>query len=80
MLRYVGERLLLVVFAALIVSSIVFLGVHRLPGNPFLSERCSYACAKTQIHKYHLDLPLPEQYVIWLSGVLHGDLGVSYVN
>jgi len=28
-------------------------------------------------HKYHLDEPLPVRYGIWMSGVLHGDLGDS---
>lgn len=28
-------------------------------------------------HQYGLDLPLPEQYLHFLNGVLHGDLGVS---
>ena len=28
-------------------------------------------------HKYHLDEPAPVQYLHWIGGVLHGDLGVS---
>jgi oligopeptide transport system permease protein len=32
------------------------------------------------MHRYHLDLPLSQQYFIWLTGVLHGDLGESLIN
>ena len=27
-----------------------------------------------------LDLSLPQQYVAWISGILRGDLGYSYVS
>ena len=78
---YIGQRLILVAFTALIVSSIVFVGVHQLPGNAFLSERRSNPAAQaTILHAYGLDRPWPIQYVSWLGGVLHGDLGESLVN
>jgi ABC-type dipeptide/oligopeptide/nickel transport system permease component len=78
---YIGQRLLLVAFTALIVSSIVFIGVHQLPGNAFLSERRSSPQAQaTILHSYGLDRPWPVQYESWLVGVLHGDLGESLVN
>ena len=38
-LLYIGQRLVLIVFTAVAVSSIVFLGVHRLPGDALLNER-----------------------------------------
>jgi ABC-type dipeptide/oligopeptide/nickel transport system permease component len=78
---YIGQRLVLVAFTALIVSSIVFIGVHQLPGNAFLSERRSNPQAQaTILHSYGLDRPWPIQYESWLLGVLHGDLGESLVN
>jgi oligopeptide transport system permease protein len=78
---YIGQRLVLVAFTALIVSSIVFIGVHQLPGNAFLSERRSNPAAEaTILHTYGLDRPWPVQYESWLVGVLHGDLGESLVN
>ena len=40
-LLYIGQRLVLIVFTAVAVSSIVFLGVHRLPGDALLNERRS---------------------------------------
>jgi len=80
-LIYIGQRLLLITLTALIVSSIVFIGVHQLPGNAFLSERSPNPSAEqVLVHHYGLDRPWPVQYVSWLTGVLHGDLGESLVN
>jgi ABC-type dipeptide/oligopeptide/nickel transport system permease component len=78
---YIGQRLILITLTALIVSSIVFIGVHQLPGNAFLTERRTNADAQAQLlHHYGLDRPWPVQYASWLTGVLHGDLGESLVN
>jgi oligopeptide transport system permease protein len=80
-LLYIGQRLVLIVFTAVAVSSIVFLGVHRLPGSALLNERRPDPAAQRELlHFYHLDLPLPEQYTRFVGGVLHGDLGESLVN
>jgi len=80
-LLYIGQRLVLIVFTAVAVSSIVFLGVHRLPGDALLNERRPDPAAEAALlHYYHLDLPLPQQYVRYVTGILHGDLGESYVN
>jgi oligopeptide transport system permease protein len=80
-LVYIVQRVILISLTALLVSSIVFIGVHQLPGNALASERLLNADAEKQLlHYYHLDLPWPQQYVIWLTNVLHGDLGESLVN
>ena len=80
-LVYVGQRFVLIVVTALLVSSIVFLAVHQLPGNAFLSERQSSPQREAELlHHYGLDQPLPQQYAHWLTGVLRGDLGESLVN
>ncbi|HEY4864727.1 MAG TPA: ABC transporter permease [Candidatus Dormibacteraeota bacterium] len=78
---YVAQRFVLIALTALVVSSIVFIGVHQLPGNAFLSERQSSPQREAELlHHYGLDKPLPEQYLAWVGGVLHGDLGESLVN
>jgi oligopeptide transport system permease protein len=80
-LLYIGQRLVLIVFTAVAVSSIVFLGVHQLPGDALLNERHPDPAAEAALlHYYHLDLPLSQQYVRYVTGILHGDLGESYVN
>jgi oligopeptide transport system permease protein len=80
-LLYIGQRLLLIVFTAVAVSSIVFVGVHQLPGDALLNERRPDPAAERELlHYYHLDLPLSQQYVRFVTGIFHGDLGESLVN
>ncbi len=61
-LLYIGQRLLLIVFTVLAVSSIVFIGIHRLPGSVFVSERLRASQMQALLHQYGLDRPLWEQY------------------
>ncbi|HEY8864823.1 MAG TPA: ABC transporter permease [Candidatus Dormibacteraeota bacterium] len=80
-LVYAAQRLVLITFTAIVVSSIVFIGVHQLPGNALASERrLNPETEKALLHHYNLDLPWPQQYVLWLEGLAHGDLGESLVN
>lgn len=80
-LVYAAQRLLLITFTAIVVSSIVFIGIHQLPGNAIARERrLNPATEQALLHHYHLDLPWPQQYVLWVQGLAHGDLGESLVN
>ena len=80
-LVYAAQRLLLITFTAIVVSSIVFIGIHQLPGNAIARERrLNPATEQALLHHYHLDLPWPQQYVLWIQGLSHGDLGESLVN
>ena len=55
---------------------------HLLPGNPVrLLARSGHLTpqAVAEITRvYGLNHPLPEQYLIYLQGLLHGQLGISY--
>jgi ABC-type dipeptide/oligopeptide/nickel transport system permease component len=80
-LVYVAQRLVLITVTAVVVSSVVFIGVHQLPGNALLSERrLNPATEQALLHHYNLDLPWTQQYVLWLQHLIHGDLGESMVN
>jgi len=80
-LVYAVQRLLLITFTALVVSSIVFIGVHQLPGNAIANEkRLNPVTEAALLHHYNLDLPWPQQYAIWLGNLFHGNLGESLVN
>jgi ABC-type dipeptide/oligopeptide/nickel transport system permease component len=76
-LAYIGQRLVLIVFTVLAVSFGVFVVVHSLPGNAFVSDRVHGRALQLLLHEYGLDQPIPIQYWNWLKGVVHGDLGVS---
>jgi oligopeptide transport system permease protein len=79
---YIGQRLVLIAITTVLVSSIVFLLLHQIPGNAFLNEtRTSPQALAANLHHYGLDLPLTQQYFNWFTGVvLHGDLGESLKN
>lgn len=80
-LLYIGQRLVLIAITTVLVSSIVFLLLHTIPGNAFLNEtRTTPQALAADLHHYGLDLPLQSQYTNWVGGVLHGNLGESLVN
>jgi ABC-type dipeptide/oligopeptide/nickel transport system permease component len=80
-ISYIGQRLVLIATTTVLVSSIVFLLLHQIPGNAFLNEtRSTPEALAANMHHYGLDLPLPEQYAIWVKGVIRGDLGESLIN
>src|SRR5215475_12249462 len=80
MLTFLAKRLVQLVPTLFFVSLMIFSLLQLLPGDPALAlageERDPDVIE--QIRKqYHLDEPLPLQYVYWVSGVVHGDLGES---
>lgn len=80
-LLYISQRVVLIAFTVLAVSSIVFLGIHRLPGDALFNEKLRGAAYVALLHHYGLDEPLPVQYKNFVVGVItRGDLGESLVN
>jgi oligopeptide transport system permease protein len=80
-LAYIGQRAVLIAFTAVAVSSIVFIGIHHLPGDAFVSERLRPSQQAALLHQFGLDRPLWVQYKDFLGNlVLHGDLGESVQN
>jgi len=80
MLAFLANRLLQLIPTLFFVSVIVFSLLHLLPGDPALAlagEEHDPAVIEQIRHQYHLDEPLPTQYVYWINGVLHGNLGES---
>ena len=79
MLRYTLLRLLGAIPTLLLVIALAFLMVHAAPGGPFDAERALPPEIEANIARaYHLDEPLPAQFMRYLSGLLQGDLGPSY--
>ena len=79
MLRYTLLRVLGAIPTLLLVIVLAFLMVHAAPGGPFDDERALPADVEANIRSaYHLDEPLPKQFVRYLAGLAQGDLGPSY--
>ncbi len=76
--KYILKRTLLAILTIFIVSAITFFVMNIIPGGPFNKEKATSAEAiKVLEERYHLDKPIPEQYVIYMGNLLRGDWGVS---
>jgi ABC-type dipeptide/oligopeptide/nickel transport system permease component len=80
MTTYILRRLLWMIPSLLAVFTLTFALVHATPGSPWdESEKPLPEAVKANLAKqYHLDDPLPKQYVDYLTNALRGDLGPSY--
>jgi oligopeptide transport system permease protein len=79
LLRYTLRRLLGAIPTLLLVIVLAFLLVHAAPGGPFDDDRALPAEIEANIAAaYHLDEPLPMQFLRYLGGVVQGDFGPSY--
>ena len=85
--RYIVRRVLQLIPVLLVLSVLVFSLTHMAPGDPVLtilgsSERASLdpKVVEAVRQEFGLDKPLIVQYTSYLTGLLHGDLGMSFVN
>jgi len=82
-MRFLGFLLRRVVGIAAVmigVSVITFAISHVIPADPVaaaLGDHATDAQIAQFRAEYRLDRPLPEQYVSYATGILHGDLGKS---
>jgi len=81
MLAFVIRRIALTIPVAWIVVTLVFGLIHLVPGDPIaqmLGEGASVTEVARLRHELGLDRPILEQYGAYLTGLYHGDLGVSF--
>ncbi|HUA34065.1 MAG TPA: ABC transporter permease [Candidatus Binataceae bacterium] len=80
MTGYIVRRIAAVIPVAIGVATLTFLIIHLVPGDPvvaMLGDTAPQADIEGMRHRLGLDRPLPEQFVSFLCGLLHGDLGES---
>lgn len=78
MAKYITKRAFLAVATMLIICAITFFSMNAIPGGPFDGEKAiSPEVRRVLEERFNLDKPLPEQFVIYLNNLLHGDFGVS---
>lgn len=79
MVRYFLKRLGMMLVALFMIILLTFVIEHSIPGGPFTSDRKVTPEVEAALNeKYHLNDPLPKQFLDYLNGILHGDLGPSY--
>jgi len=79
MLKFILHRLFWGIPVLWSVATVTFIIMHIVPGGPFDAEKQLPPEIKANIEeKYHLDKPLHTQYLLYIGGLLRGDLGPSY--
>jgi oligopeptide transport system permease protein len=79
MFHYFLKRILSAIPTLFIIVTLAFFLIRLAPGGPFDSERPVPAEIAANLDQaYHLDEPLPLQYVRYVWNVLHGDFGPSF--
>lgn len=79
MVRYFLKRLDMMLVALFMIILLTFVIEHSIPGGPFTSDRKVTPEVEAALNeKYHLNDPLPKQFLDYLNGILHGDLEPSY--
>src|SRR4051812_28515410 len=79
MWSYTLRRVLAAIPTVFVVVTVCYLLLHATPGGPFDSDRKVSAAVLANLEaKYHLDLPLWQQYLLYWKGLLQGDLGASF--
>jgi len=79
-LKYLGRRIVALIPVALGVATLTFALIHLVPGDPVLAMLGDFAAPADVVqmrHELKLDLPLWQQYLYFLSGIVRGDLGAS---
>ncbi len=80
MRRYVIQRLLSLIPTLFVVSIVIFSIIHMTPGDPasaILGDQATPEAIEALRDSLGLNDPLPVQYINWIVGVFHGDLGTS---
>ncbi|MEN4911544.1 dipeptide ABC transporter permease DppB [Erwinia amylovora] len=81
MLQFILRRLGLVIPTFIGITLLTFAFVHMIPGDPVMimvGERGISAERHAELMaQLGLDKPLWQQYITYINGVMHGDLGLS---
>ena len=85
MTPYIIRRILMALIVIILVTIMVFTAIRLLPGDPliiFMGQNASIEKMTPERlnelrHEYGLDRPPVVQYLDWVNGILHGNLGRS---
>ncbi|QPC46072.1 oligopeptide ABC transporter permease [Mangrovibacillus cuniculi] len=79
MVKYIAQRLIYMVITLFLIASFTFFLMQLLPGTPYNNQdKLSDAQIEIMNEKYGLNKSVPEQYALYIGGLVQGDLGVSF--
>ncbi len=80
-LRFLAGRLVALAITLMLASMAIYGAMFLAPGSPLAFLTRGRTMSPEELDaiaaQYHLNEPVWRQYLYWLSGVLHGDLGTS---
>src|SRR5580693_4555480 len=88
MLGYIVHRILIMVPTLIAISIAIFTIIHLPPGDYFSTyiaelqssgEKANLAKIAFLKSQYGFDLPVWQQYLYWVAGLLRGDMGYSFL-
>ncbi len=80
MLKYILKRLVNAFVVLFIITTVTWFLMQLLPGSPIQNAEKLTAEQEAQVgEQYNLDKPLPVQYVLYMTGLVRGDFGNSYL-
>ncbi len=83
MAKYAIKRILISIPILLTVVTLVFFLVRSMPGGPAIAVLGDYAskeAVEALEKEMGLDIPIWQQYLIYIGNIFHGDLGKSYLD
>ena len=81
--KYVVKRILSMIPLLFVISIIIFLFIHLIPGDParqIAGPTATIGEVERIREQLGLNEPLIPQYFKWIGGILTGNFGVSYTN
>lgn len=82
MLKFAAKRLAQMLIVLLASSILIFALVRMSPTDPVSvilgGKETSQETLKVVQASFHLDKPVVEQYFIWIFGIFHGEMGLSF--
>ena len=79
MLVYALKRLLQGLITIWFIATTTFVAMHAVPGDPLSGNKAMTPEIRKNLDvKYGLDKPVGQQYLIYMTNLAQGDLGISY--
>ncbi|MFB6467299.1 ABC transporter permease [Cytobacillus sp. Hz8] len=79
LLQFILKRIVYILITLLLISTITFVLMQKLPGSPYGNEEKITAAQREVLNqRYGLDKPVAEQYLYYIKGLVRGDLGISF--
>lgn len=78
MWKYIAKRIGMAIVTLFVILFVLYCLLEFMPGSPFNELELSETQMAQLYHKYGLDKPFLQRFLIYVGNMLRGDFGVSY--